>query len=132
MVDFLANLWNAWQQRIRAPFIGSIALSFIAINWKPIWYLLFANATARDKFHFFDNNTSLFSLIFIPVILGIFLALISPWLRLVGTWWTQVPASTMKKIQADSEHDLKVHHEVLAKKLTIPETERTEEETGTN
>ena len=55
MVDFLANLWNAWLQRMRTPFIGSITLSFIAINWQPIWYLLFADKPVSDKFDFFNT-----------------------------------------------------------------------------
>ena len=127
-MEFLANLWNAWLQRIRAPVIGSISLSFIAINWQPIWYLLFADQPMRQKFLFFDANTSISTLIFYPVIVGVLLAATSPWLKLVGTWWTQFPISRIRRIQSDRDHDQKVHQEYLLKKQAIAATERVEAE----
>ena len=127
-MEFLPNLWNAWLQRIRAPIIGAISLSFIAINWQPIWYLLFADQPVRQKFLFFDANTSISTLIFYPVIVGVLLAMTSPWLRLVGTWWTQFPISRIRRIQSDRDHDQKVHQEYLLKKQAIAATERVEAE----
>ena len=129
MVDFLTNLWNAWLQRMRAPFIGSITLSFIAINWQPIWYLLFTNEPVSRKFSYFNLHTSLSTLIIDPVIIGMSLALASPWLRLVGTWWTQLPTLRLKKIQANREHDIKIHHEYLKRDQIFAIKKRVEAET---
>jgi hypothetical protein len=107
-LDFLKDLSEAWSQRLRSPIIGSIALSFFAINWQPIWYLLFADRPVRQKFLFFEANTTPYTLILCPILVGVALAMASPWLRMVGAWWAQFPYFRMKRLQYKTAHDLKV------------------------
>ncbi len=107
-MEFFKDLSEAWSQRLRSPFIGSIALSFFAVNWQPVWYLLFADRPVRQKFLYFDANTSLVSLAVIPIVVGVALALATPWLRTLGTWWAQGPNGKMKEIQHNAAHKLKI------------------------
>ncbi|MBO9445501.1 hypothetical protein [Ruegeria sp. R14_0] len=107
-LDFLKDLSEAWSQRLRSPIIGSIAISFFAVNWQPIWYLLFADRPVRQKFLYFDANTSFFSLAVFPVLAGVILAMATPWLRTLGAWWAQRPNLRMNSIQHKAAHDLKV------------------------
>ena len=104
-MGFLTELSNALSQRMRTPSIGSILLSFFVINWQPIWYLLFADRPVRQKFLFFEANTSLSTLLFYPLFIGAALAIISPWLRMAGVWWAQFPSRKIERIKVKSDHE---------------------------
>ena len=86
-MEILTNLWEAWSERLRTPFIGSILLSFIAINWQPIWYLFLTDHSAEQKFLYFDDNT----MYLLPVVIGFIIALALPWIQLFGVWIAQFP-----------------------------------------
>ena len=58
MLDIFKDSAEAWLQRVRSPILGSAALLFFAINWKPIWYLVFADKPVLEKLDYFDTNTS--------------------------------------------------------------------------
>lgn len=100
MLDFIKDSTEAWLQRIRSPIIGSIALAFIACNWKPIWYLLFADQPVITKFVFFDMKTSVWSLYVWPIAIGLVIALASPWIKLVGSWIAVNPTRKLRTLQS--------------------------------
>jgi hypothetical protein len=108
-LDFLKDAFEAIEQRIRSPFFGSIAIAFVAINWKSIWYMLFADQSAVVKFSFFDQTTDEVSLLWLPLAVGGLFALASPALSLFGAWWAKWPTFQLKKIQRDQAYDLKIH-----------------------
>ena len=94
-MEILTNLWETWSERLRTPFFGSISLSFIAINWQPIWYLFLTDHSAEQKFLYFDDNT----MYFLPVVIGFMIALALPWIQLFGVWIAQFP----KRLKARTE-----------------------------
>jgi hypothetical protein len=106
LLDFIKDSTEAWLQRIRSPIIGSIALAFVACNWKPIWYLLFADQTVTRKFIYFDMNTSAWWLYFWPIVIGLAIALASPWIKLVGSWVAANPTRKLRNFQSSeaSQH----------------------------
>lgn len=126
-VDVLKDISEAMSQRIRSPFLGSILLVFAALNWKPIWYLLFADKPVFAKFLYIEANTDPNVLYFWPVVGGIILAIAMPWITLVGAYVAAKPRQHLNEFQLDAIHsekmsDLKRSAELEAEKKNV-ETE---------
>lgn len=114
-MDVLKEIFTAFNSRIRSPIMGSIIIVFIALNWKPIFYVLFSGEVVENRFQFFDANTDNYTLFWYPLLIGIFLAVISPWISLLGGWVAQYPISKHKKLELSNEHDLLIEKEKLEK-----------------
>ncbi|MBU2983565.1 hypothetical protein KO498_17290 [Lentibacter algarum] len=108
-MEILKDAFDALSQRVRSPFFGSILFAFFAINWKPIWYLLFADQPVQAKFDFFDKSTDFGSLYAFPLLAGVLLALAWPWLRLLGAWVAIKPTMQLRNMQSDSAIDHRIH-----------------------
>lgn len=108
-MDFLKDAFDALSQRIRSPFFGSVFLAFVLLNWKPIWYLIFANTSVAQKFLFFDNNTTNWTIYGLPLILGALLSIAWPWLRLLGAWIAVAPTMKLRNMQSDASIDARIH-----------------------
>lgn len=111
ILEFLKDAFEALEQRVRSPFLGSIAISFFVINWKPLWYLFFADRPVAFKLDYFELKTDPNSLIWYPLFFGVALALLTPFLRLVGAWWAKWPTFKLKTLQKDQANDLLIHEE---------------------
>lgn len=103
-------------QRIRSPILGSIALTFFCINWRPLWYLVFADQPVAVKFAFFDLNTTSSSLYIYPLVGGLALALLSPWLKWIGAWFAANPIRRLRFLQAVEAQEHKIKRLGLAAK----------------
>lgn len=44
------------KQRMSNPFIGSFAITFICLNWRPIIFLIISDKTIEDKFGYITDN----------------------------------------------------------------------------
>lgn len=108
-MGFLRELTDAWSQRIKSPIIGSVAFSFILINWKPLWYLFLADRPVRQKFLFFDANTDNYSLFIYPILLGTAISILIPWISFGGAYLAQKPFNLLRQLQHDSSHQQKVY-----------------------
>lgn len=97
--ELFKQIGEAWNERLRSPFLGSIFLFFLAANWRPIFYLLFAEKPVRARFLFFDANTSHVSLYLIPIGGGVTFALASPWLKLLGAWVASFPKARLHSLE---------------------------------
>jgi len=71
LTDFLNQVFQAWSDRIRSPILGSVVLAFIAINWKPLYYLFFAETSVLTRFAYFDMKTDLGTLFLGPLAIGL-------------------------------------------------------------
>jgi len=101
MTDLFKDVLKAWEDRVRSPFLGSIGIVFIVCNWKPIFYLLFADKPVRAKFLFVDANTTSATLLWKPIIIGVLLALATPWFKLFGARLAKLPTSLLNDLQGD-------------------------------
>lgn len=99
MIDFFKDSATAWLERIRSPIIGSIVVVFVLINWKPLWFLAFSNVPVGEKFEFFDQNTTAFTLYVLPSIIGLGYAIGTPWLKLLGAWVAARPTRRLRSLQ---------------------------------
>lgn len=110
--------------------MGSVILSSMFVNWKPFWFLLFADKDVFEKFQFFDLNTSIWTLFLYPLALGIALALALPWVRLVGAILAQHPVDLLRKRQSDASHNQRLYrleHDIKEGKARA-QLEKTREE----
>lgn len=84
MGDVLKDIFEAANNRIRSPFVGSIIIVFLAVNWRPVFNLLFGETEVLVRIAHFDNVTTWQSLYVWPIVGGVVFALASPWLKHVG------------------------------------------------
>ena len=105
-MDSIKEIFDALNSRIRSPIFGSIALAFAAINWKALYFLIFANTTATARLEYFESNTSFWTAIFWPICAGLIFALASPWIALFSTWAAEIPTTRRKIRHARSAETL--------------------------
>lgn len=81
MLDVFKESAEAWLQHIKSPLIGSIVLSFIAINWKAIFFVVFSDVPILFRFWYFDSQTSLITLLALPAFFGVLIGLETPYIN---------------------------------------------------
>lgn len=109
MLDYFKELVSAANSRVRSPVLGSIAVVFIALNWKELFYVFFAKTSAQVRLSYFDVNTDEWSLFYWPLIMGIGLAISYPWINLVSSQLAKLPVRALKKMHGDEDYLRQVH-----------------------
>ncbi len=99
MTDYFKQIFDAWGDRIRSPFFGSVLVAFVAVNWKVLFYLFFADKPVRARILYFDMNSDLTSLVLLPIGLGVIAAIALPWTSYVGAYFARLPKSLLHEIQ---------------------------------
>ncbi len=107
-MDVWKDAYDAYRERLRSPVLGSIVFSFLAFNWKPVWFLIFAEVPIPEKFAFFDATTTSRSLYLWPILSGLIISLGLPWLKYAGAWCAAMPVRKLKTLQADEASDQRV------------------------
>ncbi|WP_299028491.1 hypothetical protein [uncultured Sulfitobacter sp.] len=109
MVDFFKELADAANARIRSPFLGSIFIVFLTLNWKAIAILIFSNSSIELRALTFEGMTSLTGLVVYPVVLGVIVALVLPWLKLLGAWIAKRPSGMLLRLQHDESQQFRIY-----------------------
>jgi len=86
MTDFFAQSLQAFQERMRTPWIGSILIAFLLWNWQPLLFLFASDTALPARFAYFEIHTDWRSLFAGPVIAGFLFAAAKPWISLVMDW----------------------------------------------
>lgn len=102
----IKEIFEALITRVRSPLFGYFSLSFFVTNWKAIFYLLFADVDLISCFEYFEANTYINSLLWIPLGISILVALVYPWIQYVFIYATSFPINRRNKINAKAESDL--------------------------
>ena len=100
MTDFFAQSLQAFQERMRTPWIGSILIAFLVWNWQPLLFLVASDTALRTRFTYFEIHTGWCSLFFGPVIAGFVFAAAKPWISL-GMDWLGAEAIHQSRLRAD-------------------------------
>lgn len=95
-MDQIRELFEAANQRLRAPFFGYISLAAVALNWQSLFYLLFSNTSAFDRIAYVESTTTFWSVLVLPILLGVALALSAPWVSFAGAAWAETPTQSKK------------------------------------
>lgn len=102
MLEFFKEGAETWLQRVRSPLIGSVALSFLAINWQPIFFVIFADVPVLERFSYFDCETSIVTLVLLPVLVGLLIGLATPFVNYFGSRIAKNPVEKLRLLQAES------------------------------
>jgi hypothetical protein len=105
VLEPLKEAVEAWLHRVRAPILGYTLLAGLVINWKPLWALLFADVDVFSKFLYFDLRTDYWTLIVLPLLVGVLSALVTPWIALAGAYMVRLPARLQVELQEDARHE---------------------------
>lgn len=118
MSEYFKQIFDAWGDRIRSPILGSVLIFFIVINWQVLFYLFFADKPVRARLLYFEANTDHWSLYWLPLFCGLFLAIAVPWVTLLGASLAKLPRSLLHEAQSSEalkrrifEHRMKADEE---------------------
>ncbi len=111
----MKEIFEAIESRVKSPIFGYFLIAVIAINWRPIFYLLFENIGTLERIKYFDDQTGLKLLIFLPAILAGAFSVIYPWVNLFFLALCTKPTDMKNVLQAQSEHKLLVKKNELEK-----------------
>ena len=103
MTDFFAQSLQAFQERMRTPWIGSVLIAFFLWNWQPLLFLFASDTALPARFAYFDAYTDWRSLFVGPIATGFFFAAAKPWISLL-----------MDKLGAQAIHRSRLHADRLA------------------
>lgn len=95
-MEYIKELFEAFASRSRSHFFGSIMISLLGLNWQPIYFVIYSDVDILERFAYFDDHVKLW----LPLIIGLALALITPALTWGGTWWAEKFTTRVKIIQA--------------------------------
>lgn len=83
MKEFIQGLFETSSERIKNPFIGSYITAFLVYNWRPVFLLLFSEATIEDKIVVINHEYCPKGAILWPLGIAIFYILILPYINLL-------------------------------------------------
>lgn len=115
----MKEILEAFGTRIKSPLFGYAVIAFVAINWRPLFYLIVADETAIERISYFENNTTYYSLFLLPIFIAAIGAILYPWLNYVFLYLCKKPTDLRNSVQALSEHTL------LLKKQELEEARST-------
>lgn len=95
-MEYIKELFEAFASRSRSHFFGSIMISFLGLNWQPVYFVINSDVDILERFAYFDYHMKLWQ----PLIIGFALAIITPALTWGGTWWAEKFTTRVKIIQA--------------------------------
>lgn len=107
-MEVIKDAFDAFSDRIRSHFVGSILLAFCFWNWKPLWYLLFEEATVTERIAFFEASSTGWSLYFWPVVTGLVAAMLLPWVKYLGAEIAKYPNARLKTLQAEEARQRRI------------------------
>ena len=100
MTDFFAQSLQAFQERMRTPWIGNILIAFLLWNWQPLLFLVASDTALLTRFNYFEIHTDWRSLFAYPIATGFVFAALKPWISL-GMDWLGAWAIHRSKLHAD-------------------------------
>ena len=98
------DVLDAISARIKAPYFGYALLAFIGLNWRGMFLLTVTSGSHQERLAAFDAQTSLWSLVVLPLLVGGIVTLVSPWVRLGFGLLSKRPFEHIDNLHLDSEH----------------------------
>ena len=109
MFDFLKEFLQVSHSRIKTPIYGLIGFVFVLLNWQPIFYLFFEDVSVADRLAFFNDHTTKDTLVFGPLVGGLVLVLIGPWIAVVLAWAMKIPVRLLQFMNEEKNQKKRIH-----------------------
>lgn len=100
MADIIKSFIDASRERVKNPLIGSFLLSWLVLNWKLVFTLLFSSLEMTERIDIIQESYIGYKYNFwYPLGISASLAVLSPLLMLLFDWLTKRPQTERKKLQ---------------------------------
>jgi hypothetical protein len=109
------ELIEAVSLKIKSTIFGYTFLTFFVLNWKPLIYLFASSQIIENRFEYFDLNTSIHTVLTLPIIFALAFSIANPWINYGVLWICRRPTDLKNVIQAESEHSLLTKKQELEK-----------------
>ncbi len=100
----MKDVVDAVNSRIRSPYFGYAILAFFAFNWRGIFLLVVTKASPAERLELFDTETSIWSLVVLPLIVGALVAASTHWLKYLFFLVARTPLERIENINLEAEH----------------------------
>lgn len=109
----MKEVFSAISDRFKTPYYGYVCLAFFALNWQAIYLLILGEGKPSTKLSAFDTQTSLYSLLVCPLLIGLVISLLNPWVKVLFAWVEKVPRSRYSDMMSDEEHSKAIYQNKL-------------------
>jgi len=109
MNDILKEYIEAWSQRIRSPVLGYFIISYTALNWQELFYIIFSDESVSVRLRFFELRTSWQSLYLWPAVCSVVAALFLPWVNFIFSWATKEAILRSRQMQTSEAFKNELH-----------------------
>lgn len=110
MLDFIKDIFAAFKQssveRVKNPFIGAFAFSWIGFNWQVIAILLFSNVDVIERVKYIKNNYDVGGFVLAPALTAIVICIILPEANKLFTKLQKKPINETVDILMQSKIDI--------------------------
>lgn len=103
-MELIAEVLTFFKERLRSPIITSIAFVFVMLNWAPLFNLLWGDTAVLDRLEYFGNRTNFFSRSVFPIVFGLMLAAIWPYIVFIGSKIVSGAVHQRKTFQLEEVH----------------------------
>ncbi|HFD31677.1 MAG TPA: hypothetical protein ENJ28_03030 [Gammaproteobacteria bacterium] len=100
----MKEIVDAIGTRIKSPYFGYAVFAFIALNWRALFILLLSDVSPQERILEFNNETSIWTLLVLPLSFGFIVALSSPWLRLFFESVSRKPFELTDTLKLEAQH----------------------------
>lgn len=100
----MKDIWDAVTARVKTPYFGYAVLAFIALNWRGFFLLAVTSGTPQDRLSAFDSATSHYTLFALPLLIGTFVAFVTPWLQYFFSFISSKPLGMIDYLNLQAEH----------------------------
>jgi hypothetical protein len=81
MKEILKSFFEVSKERMKNPLIGTFMITWVLINWKPIFIALLSKKTIVERIDFIElNYSSIYSYLTIPLAIALFYVIVLPYL----------------------------------------------------
>lgn len=83
ITEVLENIYDSFKNRLKNPFIGTLTISWLVINWKPVYFILFSEKNIEYKIDYVSMCfTNYWMILFWPFASTTFYMLAVPYINL--------------------------------------------------
>lgn len=112
------EILDAVSSRLKSPYFGYSLLAFAALNWRGIFLLTATAGTPETRLAAFDAETSVATLIMLPLIVGAIVAASTPWIRFAFSFISRRPFELIDNVHLESEHKKTIRKTELERSRT--------------
>lgn len=104
MKELLASIFENAKNRVKNPYIGSVALSVIFLNWRAVLVLMFSEKNIEERIKFVENNYyDIWFILYIPLIVALVFIAGIPYLNLLVDFVSKSAFLNRSDISTDKE-----------------------------